>query len=139
MRSGSIKSRIFIGYAAILLATIIAAVLLIKSNLTVTSEVHGFVDTSMPALQAVNASQSAVKQLVLAGYELYGTTISGEAFTTKQQELNQEFNTQLAKLTAFSGDAVKAHYQSLNEALFQLVKQMQAEQVDWDAAREQLG
>lgn len=139
MRSGSIKSRIFIGYAAILLATIIAAVLLIKSNLTVTFEVHGFVDTSMPALQAVNASQSAARQLVLTGYELYGTTISGEVLTSKQQELNQEFNAQLAKLTAFSGDAVKANYQALNEALFQLVKQMQAEQVDWDAAREQLG
>jgi len=139
MRSGSIKSRIFIGYAAILLATLVATVLLIKSNLTVTTEVKGFVDTSMPALQAVNATQSTAKQLVLTGYELYGTTISSEVFTTKQQALDLELKSQLAKLTSFSGETVKTTYQALDAALMQLRQQMQAEQVDWDAAREQLG
>lgn len=93
----------------------------------------------MPALQAVNATQSTAKQLVLTGYELYGTTISSEAFTTKQQALDQELKSQLAKLTAFSNGSVTTTYQALDAALIQLRQQMQTEQVDWDAAREQLG
>jgi len=55
----SIKSRIFIGYAAILLVTLAAAILLISSNRQLTHQVAGFVDESLPALHAVSSMQSA--------------------------------------------------------------------------------
>lgn len=139
MRSGSIKSRILIGYAAILLATLIAAVVLVNSNKKVTLEVSGFVDTSLPALQAVSAIQHAARQSVLAGYELYGTTLTGPAFADKRAEFNRNLQQQLAKLSVYQSDAVKQHYQVLDSALTQLHQLMQAEQISWDAAREQLG
>lgn len=56
MRADSINSRILTGYIAILVATLIAALFLHHSNQTVTQEVNGFVDDSLPAFQAVNTT-----------------------------------------------------------------------------------
>ncbi len=138
MRTGSIKSRIFIGYAAILVVTLIAAVLLINSNRKVTLEVDSFVDKSLPALNAVNATQSSAKQLVLTGYELYGTTINSAEFSNIQSALDLELNKQLDKLANSSSEKLRSQYLELNDALSQLNKLMQVSQVDWDQAREQL-
>lgn len=139
MNLNSIKSRIFIGYAAILLATLIATVLLIQSNQAVTSEVNEFVDTSLPALKAVNETQSTAKQLVLTGYELYGTTLSSSKFDSIREQLNQELKTNLNTLSSFRTDEAKMAYTALDRALQQLHQAMQAEQIDWDNARDQLG
>lgn len=138
MRLHSIKSRILTGYIAILLASLIAALFLHHSNQTVTQEVNGFVDDSLPALQAVNTTQSAARQYVLTGYELYGTTISAADFATKQQQLSGVLAGQLTKLSGYDSQAVAMHYQQLDQALTQLSRGMQADPVDWDAAREQL-
>ena len=93
--SGSVKSRIFIGYAAIFFVTLVAAVLLIQSNRQLMHEVGGFVDRSVPALQAISALQNVTHQQVLAGYELYGTTIKSAEFTDKQQRIEQSLQRHL--------------------------------------------
>jgi methyl-accepting chemotaxis protein len=138
MRSDSINSRILTGYIAILVATLIAALFLHHSNQTVTQEVNGFVDDSLPALQAVNTTQSTARQYVLSGYELYGTTISPAEFSIKQQELGALLAGQFGKLTGYDHQAVAAQFQQLDQALSQLSQLMQADPVDWDDAREQL-
>lgn len=138
VRTDSIKSRILIGYAAILLVTLVASVLLINSNRLVMHEVNGFVERSMPALNAVNAVQSTAKQLVLTGYELYGTTINGNEFTEKQQALDKVLTTHLSKLAGLSDNTLKQQYLDLNNTLDQLLQVMQTSEIDWDKARESL-
>ncbi len=131
VRTDSIKSRILIGYAAILLVTLVASVLLINSNRLVMHEVNGFVERSMPALNAVNTVQSTAKQLVLTGYELYGTTINGNEFTEKQQALDKVLTTHLSKLAGLSDNTLKQQYLDLNNTLDQLLQVMQTSEIDW--------
>ena len=137
-RSGSVKSRIFIGYAAIFFVTLVAAVLLIQSNRQLIHEVDGFVDRSVPALQAVSALQNATRQQVLAGYELYGTIIKSAEFTEKQQLVQQTLPRYLTTLDKIGGQSLPQQQEKLQQALQQLLQVMQAEQVDWDQARVQL-
>ncbi|WP_419571577.1 methyl-accepting chemotaxis protein [Rheinheimera sp.] len=134
----SIKSRIFIGYAAILLVTLSAAILLISSNRQLTHQVAGFVDESLPALHAVSSMQSSAKQLVLTGYELYGTTLSPAQFSQTQNTLQQDIRSQLSSLTSYQSADADQRFQQLQQALAQLNQLMQAAEVDWDQAREQL-
>lgn len=136
--SGSVKSRIFIGYAAIFIVTLIAAVLLIQSNRQLMREVGGFVDRSVPALQAISALQNVTHQQVLAGYELYGTTIKSTEFTERQRGMEQSLQRYLQLLDKVGGQGLQAGQQQLQQALQQLLKVMAAEQVDWDQARVQL-
>jgi len=138
MNTGSIKSKIFIGYAAILMATIIAAVFLVKSNNKVTLEVNSFVEQSLPAMQTVNSLQSSAKQLVLTGYELYGTTITPQQFSAVQANIDAEVDKQQLALAKFQSDGVKSEYRALGQKLSELNSLMQAASVDWDAARQQL-
>ncbi len=138
MNTGSIKSKIFIGYAAILMATIIAAVFLVKSNNKVTLEVNSFVEQSLPAMQTVNSLQSSAKQLVLTGYELYGTTITPQQFSAVQANIDAEVDKQQLALAKFQSDGVKSEYRALGQKLSELNNLMQAASVDWDAARQQL-
>lgn len=138
MNTGSIKSKIFIGYAAILMATIIAAVFLVKSNNKVTLEVNSFVEQSLPAMQTVNSLQSSAKQLVLTGYELYGTTITPQQFSAVQAKIDAEVDKQQLVLAKFQSDGVKSEYRALGQKLSELNNLMQAASVDWDAARQQL-
>jgi len=56
------------GYAAILVMTLLAAVLLTHSNSRVNKELHAFVSSTLPELAAVSALQSTSKELVLAGW-----------------------------------------------------------------------
>ncbi|WP_337879944.1 methyl-accepting chemotaxis protein [Rheinheimera sp.] len=137
-QSASIKSRIFIGYAAILLVTLIAAVLLISSNRHLSHQVGSFVDESLPALHRVNSMQSAAKQLVLTGYELYGTTITAQQFGQTQQTLDAGIQKQLSSLTPYQSNEASSRFQALSQALSELSRLMQVSQVDWDQAREQL-
>ena len=137
-RSGSVKSRIFIGYAAIFFVTLVAAVLLIQSNRQLMHEVSGFVDRSVPALQAVSALQNASRQQVLTGYELYGTVIKSAEFSEQQQKTAQSLQPHLRVLNEIGGHALQQQQQKLQQALQQLLQVMQAEQVDWDQARVRL-
>ena len=136
--SGSVKSRIFIGYAAIFFVTLIAAVLLIQSNRQLMREVGGFVDRSVPALQAISALQNVTHQQVLAGYELYGTTIKSAEFSEKQQGMEQSSQRYLQVLDKAGGQDLQTGQQQLQQALQQLLQVMAAAQVDWDQARVQL-
>ena len=83
----TIKVRILTGYAGILLATLIAAVVLTLNNKQVTHQVDTFVSETLPALSTLDSVQSNSKQLVLIGFSLYGTTLSGNAFDEQKQEL----------------------------------------------------
>ena len=85
----TIKVRILTGYAGILLATLIAAVVLTLNNKQVTHQVDSFVSETLPALSTLDNVQSNSKQLVLIGFSLYGTTLSGNAFDEQKQELEQ--------------------------------------------------
>ena len=136
--SGSVKSRIFIGYAAIFFVTLIAAVLLIQSNRQLMQEVGGFVSRSVPALQAVATLQTTTSHQVLAGYELYGTIIKSEAFTAKQKSLEQTQQRSLSALDQNGGQTLQASQQKLQLALQTLLQTMQAKPVNWDQARAQL-
>jgi methyl-accepting chemotaxis protein len=85
----TIKARILLGYAAILLMTLVAAVLLNNSNQTVKQEITGFVDGTLPALNNITRVQSLAKELVLMGYSLYGTTIDVSEFSQKRSNLKK--------------------------------------------------
>jgi methyl-accepting chemotaxis protein len=135
---GSIKNRILIGYAAILLVTLIAAFLLVNSNRHVMKEVSGFVDASLPALKAVSSVQTTTKELVLAGYELYSTTSDSTQFREKQQKLDHKLKAELAYLSTLFKHQLGEHYVLLTEELTALTTIMKAEQVNWDQARDQL-
>ncbi len=136
--STSIKSRILVGYAAVLLVTLVASWLLISSNRQVQTAVNGFVDNALPALKAISAAQSDTKELVLNGYELYGTTIKPEQFSVRQQQLQQQLQDRLAQLSRYGNNDLVAALTGLQQAMQQLGQLMQASQVDWDQAREQL-
>jgi methyl-accepting chemotaxis protein len=134
----SVKSRIFIGYAAIFLVTLVAAVLLIQSNRQLMQQVGGFVDRSVPALQAVSALQNTIGQQVLAGYELYGTVIKSSEFSEKQQRMEQALQRHLQTLDKIGGNSLQQGQQKLQQALQQLLQVMQTAPVDWDQARIEL-
>ena len=134
----SVKSRILIGYAAIFLVTLVAAVLLLQSNRQLMQQVGGFVDRSVPALQAVSAVQNITGQQVLAGYELYGTVLESGKFSATQQQMQQAVQTHLKTLDHIGGQALQQEQQKLQQALQQLLKVMQTAPVDWDQARIEL-
>jgi methyl-accepting chemotaxis protein len=86
----SINARILLGYGAILVATLIAAGILTGNNHFVRTHLDSFVTQTLPNLDAVNALQARIQQLVLNGYSLYGLTLSGEAFVAARERLAPE-------------------------------------------------
>jgi methyl-accepting chemotaxis protein len=135
----SIRIRIMIGYAAILLVTLVAAVILTSSSKFVQGKVGSFVQQTLPALNNINNLQITSKELVLKGYSLYGTTLSPEQFQIDRQQLQQQLdsaNKQLANSS--SNSQVDASIEKVKVALNSLYKVMNQSNVDWDLAREHL-
>lgn len=135
----SIRIRIMIGYAAILLVTLVAAVILTSSSKFVQGKVGSFVHQTLPALNNINILQTTSKELVLKGYSLYGTTLSPEQFQIVREQLQQQLesaNKQLASLS--SNSQVDGSIEKVKVALNSLYKVMNQSNVDWDLAREHL-
>jgi methyl-accepting chemotaxis protein len=135
----SIRIRILMGYAAILLVTLIAAVTLTSNSKFVQSKVEGFVAQTLPALSNINLLQSTSKELVLKGYSLYGTTITVEQFQSSRKNLQQQLDTYNDELTRLSPNTMtKASIEKVKTALNSLYDVMSQSEVDWDLARERL-
>ncbi|AMJ88247.1 MULTISPECIES: methyl-accepting chemotaxis protein [Alteromonas] len=134
----TIKVRILTGYAGILLATLIAAVVLTLNNKQVTHQVDTFVSETLPALSTLDSVQSNSKQLVLIGYSLYGTTLSSNAFEEQKQVLVQNVDAGFNALGYMAGDTLKSQFNSLVSSMDSLQATMSASRVDWDRARDDL-
>lgn len=135
----SIRIRILIGYAAILLVTLVAAVILTSSSKFVQGKVGSFMQQTLPALNNINIMQTTSKELVLKGYSLYGTTLKTEQFQIVRQKLQQQLdsaNNQLA--SSSSKSQVDASIEKVKGALNSLYQVMDQSNVDWDLAREHL-
>ena len=133
----SIRIRIMIGYAAILLVTLVAAVILTSSSKFVQDKVGSFVQQTLPALNNINILQTTSKELVLKGYSLYGTTLTPERFKIVRQQLQQRLDNANKQL-ALSNNQIDASIAKVKVALGSLYKVMSQSNVDWDLAREHL-
>ncbi|CAM4334168.1 methyl-accepting chemotaxis protein [Shewanella livingstonensis] len=134
----TIKARILLGYAAILLMTIVAAILLNNSNQTVKQEVVGFVDGTLPALNSITRVQSLAKELVLIGYSLYGTTIDVSEFSQTKLKLEKSLNEQYQRLNTVTSTQLMPQINALDAALSALENTMSKSSVNWDNARNHL-
>lgn len=134
----SIRSKIIAGYTAVLLVAVISAVVLLNNNQQIRHRVDSFTGTTLPVLAQLDVLLAASKELVLAGYSLYGTTLDQAAFKRQQQELEarlQQANQHLARQLQLSLDPELAAF---HQALHALAEVMAASEVDWDSARERL-
>ncbi len=134
----SIRSKIMAGYAAVLLVALLSAAVLLNNNQQIRLRVDQFTGTTLPVLAQLDLLLSNSKELVLAGYSLYGTTLDQESFLLRQHQLEQNLqqaNQQLQQQLKLSLDSeLQAFHQSLN----QLAAVMAQPDVDWDKAREGL-
>ena len=135
----SINARILFGYGAILLATLIAAALLTGSNYFMRAHLDDFVEQTLPDLKQVNILQARIKQLVLNGYSLYGTTLSPDEFAAARDRLGPDMS---AAFEALAMDTerprIRADLRQLEQDLSTLANLMQQTSVDWDQARQEL-
>jgi len=137
---GSISTKVFMGYAAVLVITLIAALTLINTTRNVEQEVNVFVDKTLPQLSQLEQISSTISQLEIAAYSLYGTTIDVGTFDGKREIIDRrrgaalsslQDNLQLSQLTS--------QIQTLDQSLDQLRGIMANSDINWDAARRQLG
>jgi methyl-accepting chemotaxis protein len=135
----SIRVRIMVGYAAILLVTFIAAAILTSSSKFVQVKVNSFVQHTLPALNSINLLQNSSKELVLKGYSLYGTTLSVEQFRLIKQPLQKQLDESYAQVNRLSPNAkLDPAISKVKNALDNLYMVMNQADVDWDLARENL-
>jgi methyl-accepting chemotaxis protein len=135
----SIRIRIMIGYAAILLVTLVAAVILTSSSKFVQNKVASFELHTLPALNNINILQSTSKELVLKGYSLYGTTLATEQFEIVRQQLQQKLDNANQQLSSSStNNQIDVSIEKVKLALNSLYEVMNQSNVDWDLAREHL-
>ena len=134
----SIRIKIFLGYAAILLTTFVAAIFLSQNNASIEQKVEGFIGQSLPTLRVINSLQSTSKDLVLIGFSLYGTTLSANEFTQERTALEQQLNSQYTELQALVSQQRITKTDELKRDLDRLFAVMNRQSVDWDKAREEL-
>ncbi|MBB1268279.1 methyl-accepting chemotaxis protein [Shewanella sp. SR44-3] len=134
----SIKAKIFMGYATLLLMTLIAASLLAVSNESVNDKTNAFIATTLPSLTSLNQLEMTTKELVIIGYSLYGTTLNGQEFTDKRTELMTVLMAEQAKLKGLGVSGLDKGIADLGVALDALAEVMTKNSVDWDLARDKL-
>jgi methyl-accepting chemotaxis protein len=134
----SIRSKIIAGYTAVLLVTVLCAVVLISNNQHIRQRVDNFTGTTLPVLAQLDQLLSTSKDLVLAGYSLYGTTLDTAGFKFRQQQLElqlQQANQNLQQQLKLSLDTELG---AVHQSLELLSAEMAKASVDWDKAREHL-
>lgn len=134
----SIKSKIFLGYAAILCVTLITSGLLASSNKNIKNNVSEFIENTLPTLDAISKLQHMAKEQVLAGYSLYGTTLDINDFNLLKQQLEQQLQIEQTKLADIQNKQLIEEFAGLHQALISLADVMGDQSVDWDLARENL-
>lgn len=139
---GSISTKVFSGYAAVLVITAIAAFALTNTTRSVQDEVTTFVDRTLPQLSQLERVSAALGKLEIAAYSLYGTTIDVDTFDQRRDNINQSRSEAIEAINASGGvdlSSLKRSLSSVDQSLDQLRSVMAASSVDWDRARSQLG
>lgn len=134
----SIKSKIFIGYAAILLVTLITSSLLVSSNKNIKDNVSEFIEDTLPTLGAISTLQHITKDQVLAGYSLYGTTLDVNDFNQLNQNLENQLKIEQEKLAEVQNKQLIEEFANLHHALYSLANIMGNQSINWDLARDSL-
>ncbi len=136
----SISAKIFVGYACILVISVIAALVLSGTSREVQGRVTVFVDSTLPQLAQTERVQGALKELEIAAFSLYGTTTNTRQFENQRKDINETLNRELQRLSAKpEGRALNGDIEQVNNSLDSLFSIMDAESIDWDGAREELG
>ncbi|BFM17218.1 hypothetical protein R50073_34010 [Maricurvus nonylphenolicus] len=136
----SISAKIFLGYATVLLVTIVTTVAISNTNRQVQQEVSAFVEQTLPQLGQLQSLAQTVKELEIAAYSLYGTTTDSAAFNRSYQAgmSNIQSTIQSLRSSGLALDALNSQQQQLDSALQDINRIMSAGSVDWDAARDSL-
>jgi methyl-accepting chemotaxis protein len=134
----SIKAKIFLGYAALLLMTLIAASLMAGNNQSINHKTGEFIDNTLPSLTHINRLQSAAKELVLIGYSLYGTTLNSDEFDKKRRQLVAALTLEQQQLTSMGYQGLEENLAALALSLDGLAAVMGGTSIDWDLARDKL-
>lgn len=130
----SISSEILLGYAAILISTLLTAFPLINTNHEVKGQLDTFVQKTLPELESIRTISGDLKQLELNAYSLYGLTLSSEAFENQFVRSMASIRRDLAEISDDDPE--------LSQALDAFAAQLQAihttmtrASIDWDQAR----
>jgi methyl-accepting chemotaxis protein len=138
----TIKSRVLVGYLAILTVCAIAGVKLIANNQNIKFEVSSFVDQTVPTLTTISSIRSNAQQLVLASFQLYGYTMESDTFENNKVTLTNQLKKQIQglKVTFKTSldDQLHTTLNQLIDSLNDIQSTMNQESIDWDLAREQL-
>ena len=135
----SISTKILLGYGSILLITLLAALMLVRTTSDVEMRVNTFVGETLPELESIEKLSTAVNQLELAAYSLYGTTSSSEEFQQRRKHLESSTQTPLANLNNQQHSqrlsSLRTGFEALGTTLNRLQQTMGGESIDWDQAR----
>lgn len=134
----SIGRKIIAGYAAVLVVALVSAAVLLNTNQQIRQRVDRFTGTTLPVLAQLDLLLSNSKELVLAGYSLYGTTLNSKSFAIRQQQLEynlQQANQRLAQQLQIS---LTSELKAFHQVVDNLNAVMVQPDVDWDLARERL-
>ena len=112
----TIKQRILLGYALVIVVAVLSAVILTKNNDRVEGLVDTYVSQTLPSLNAINSIHSDSKELVLIAYSLYGTTLGAEQFDKRKKQIAQSISQQFA-LLANSGSVAQREFNKLLAAI----------------------
>jgi len=139
MKSLSISSKILIGYAGVLVITLVAAVLLTQTSRGVQDQVGMFIDDTLPQLSALEQVGAGINRLEISAFSLYGTTIDVDTFDQERRQHAGSIDQQFSVLGGdLNTNGLNSALQDLASGLDQLRRIMAANSVDWDAARAQL-
>lgn len=143
MLNQSISAKLSLGYAAVLIITILAATAITLSNRDIKIEVAAFVETTLPEIQELQRVTDGVRRIQIEAYSLYGTTTSVEQFDAAYEREKQAFTVSLASLKQLgpinSYQKLEETWKQLDQTVIKLRDGMAQERVDWDLAREYLG
>ena len=138
----SISFKIAMGYAAVLVITLIAAFALNTSSSTVKREVSQFIEVTLPELEQVELLQSITNELVLSAYSLYGTTTNVAQFSSTYKEAEKKLQASVVQLktmdSQFDATPLEVELTKFRGDLQALKNTMAARSINWDGARDQL-
>lgn len=135
----SIRVKIFLSYTAVLLMTLLAAMILTGNNEQAQKNADIFIDESLPALEMIDQVQAIGSALELLGYSFYGTTIDRVTFEQRVTALNDQWSIVLQRITRLKTQSgLDTNIAGFRTALNDLRDVMVKEEVEWDLARQQL-
>lgn len=130
----SISTKILLGYAAILITTLITAFPLISTNTAVEQKVETFVQQTLPQLGTIRNISSELKQLELNAYSLYGLTMTSKEFESQSAMKTATLRRELEDITS-DNVMLDQYMNEFTSQLNTLHTTMTTKPVDWDSAR----